>query len=70
MLIDLTIKESKELRRLGQCLNSGIIPFSELRDFINGLQQKLETSAVPKESQRNNKKSERVMKYKMKLRVA
>lgn len=71
MQINLTNKEINELRRLRNRLNSELIPVKQIRDFIAGLEQKLEKpSASPALTKRIANKTNRVEKYRTKLRIA
>jgi hypothetical protein len=67
--IDFTHKDQKEIGRLGKQINQGLIPVEEVRDFFNGLQQKMEMSSAQPE-RRNAKKIDRKDKYRMKLKMA
>ena len=46
MTINLTNNDLKTLKRLGNALKSDVIPVGELRGFISGLNQKVNTPAT------------------------
>jgi hypothetical protein len=69
MTIDLSQKEQQNIGRLGKQINSGLIPVQEVRDLINGLQRKLETTSADT-MKRNPKKLDRKDKYRIKLKMS
>jgi hypothetical protein len=57
-----------ETRRLGKCLETGIVDINSLRKYFDGLQRKINTSASPRS--RSSQKPDRKDNYKTKLKVA
>lgn len=62
--IELSNKEIKKLRCLGNTLASNIIPVKEVREFLAGLEQKVDSPAW---KNRSAQKNDRKYKYKLKL---
>jgi hypothetical protein len=67
MLIEFTINDIKKLRCLGNTLASDLVPVKEIKEFLAGLEQKLDSPAGKK---RNNLKADRKEMFRRKLRVA
>ena len=67
MTIELSHKEVEKLRCLGNTLASEMVPVKEIRDFLAGLEQKVDSPAGKK---RNAHKAERKDLYRKKLRAA
>jgi hypothetical protein len=67
MLIEFTNNDIKKLRCLGNTLASDMIPVKEIRDFLAGLEQKVDSPAGKK---RNAHKADRKDLYRQKLKVA
>jgi|GEM_PF-5741516 len=54
MQIELTNKDTEELRRLRRCLNSKMIPIGLVESFLERLEQKIERSEAPAEPRKRN----------------
>ena len=67
MLIDFSDNDIKKLRCLGNTLASDMVPVKEIRDFLAGLERKVDSPAGKK---RNAQKAERKDLYRKKLRAA
>jgi hypothetical protein len=67
MLVEFTNNDIKKLRCLGNTLASDMVPVKEIRDFLAGLEQKVDSPAGKK---RNALKADRKYIYRQKLKVA
>ena len=63
-------KEIKELKRIGTCLQSGMVPVSDVQRCITGILQKVETPSGSTARKRVSVKDSRKTKFKKLLRVA
>lgn len=71
MLISLTHKELKSLKRLGNALQHGVIEFDNIKALVTSLQQKVENvSAVSNGAKTSGVKGGRKNMYRTKLKIA
>jgi len=68
MLVNLTIKQKEDNRRLVSALKSNMVPVNELRDHLESLQKAFEEESTP--VKRNAHKADRKDVYRRKLKVA
>lgn len=70
MTIEITHKEQQTLWRLGQCLDSGIVPVNDVRNFLVELRQKIKSSSAvaspqekrtPKKTGRKQRHQDRIL---------
>jgi|GEM_PF-6403133 len=67
-VIGLSDEDIREAGRLGKCLDSQLIPVTDIRNFLTGLQRKIQaaTDGGPKET-RARRKSARKISYRIKI---
>lgn len=67
MIIQLTNKEVKEARRLGRCLDNGVILVDDVKKLLKGIQQQIDQPAAVPSRKVNKIKVSRKDKYRSKL---
>jgi hypothetical protein len=67
MTIQLTHKEIKEARRLGKCLDNGIVPVDDVKKLLQGIQRQIDNPAAGPARKINGAKVNRKAKYRSKL---
>jgi hypothetical protein len=70
VLIQLNNNEIRNIKRLGNAVNSGLVPFEDVRILLSGLRQKVERPAAGPVKKTSGVKDSRKNKYKAKLRIA
>lgn len=71
MTIDISNKDIKKLRRLGNAINQNMVPVDDVKDLVATIWQKVQQSSASETiKQRTPKKEDRKDHYRNKLRRA
>jgi hypothetical protein len=62
-------EDIQDLRRLGKCLDSNIVPVSDVRNFLKLIQRKIDETSAGK-PRRITRQEELKNKYRLKIRMA
>jgi hypothetical protein len=69
MTIDLSIKDTQRIERLGKQLDNGIVHTKAVREFLSDMDRKVRQASGPSSEKKNDKKIDRKDKYRMKLKL-
>lgn len=70
MTIELNDRIINDVRRLGKQIDAGVAPYKEIRQFLTGIERKIEMSSASVPEKKNPKKLDRKDKYRLKLRIS